>query len=58
MTFYTVHFAAALLLHQYLLRPLVAVPISLVPRLSWCAVLKLMRPACDLKMMPGPHICM
>ena len=34
MTFYTVHFAPALLLHQYLPRPLTAVPISLVPRLS------------------------
>ena len=36
---------------QYLPRPLVAVPISLVPRLSRHAVLRLMRPARDLKMM-------
>ena len=53
----TVHFASALLLHQYLPRPLVAVPISLVPRLSWHAVLRLMQPASDLKMMHRLHIC-
>ena len=36
---------------QYLSRLLVAVPVSLVPRLSRHAVLRLMRPAHDLKMM-------
>ena len=52
--FYTVHFAPALLLHQYLTRPFMAVLINLVPRLSWRAVCRLMWPACDLKMMHGP----
>ena len=43
---------------QYLPRPLVAIPISLVLRLSRRAVLRLMRLACYLKMMRVPHIRM
>ena len=48
--FYTVHFAPAPLLHQYLTRLFMAVLINLVPRLPWHAVCRLMWPARDLKM--------
>ena len=51
--FYTVHFAPALLLHQYLPSPFMAVLINLVSRLSWHAVCRLMWSARDLKRMRG-----